>query len=328
MFNVLALSGGGYRGLYTISVIEEFQRKSHGKFIEKFDLLCGTSIGGIIALALSAGKSPAEIKKFFLERGQDIFSPRFPYNLMTEKIRDLAFRMPGAGMFFGTRYSAASLKKALDDLFGNLEMKDLKIPVIIPTINFTKGSGQFYKAKTNRSLIHDAHKKVVDVALATSAAPLFFPMHNMENGVHVDGGLFGNSPGLFGVHEAVHFMKAKEKNICLLSIGSLSSKYTVSKGANLNRGLFSWGANLMKLSIAAQEISFDFLLQHKLGKRYLRIDEILTEELSRDIGLDRASESSRASLLQLAELSTQKFTGNKFFKKKLNIKFSSGGKNA
>jgi patatin-like phospholipase/acyl hydrolase len=328
MFKVLALSGGGYRGLYTISVIEELEKQSGGKFSKKFNLLCGTSIGGIIALALSAGKSPTEIKKFFLDHGKEIFCPRFPFNLVPEPFRSWAFKVPGAGMILGTRYSAQPLKRALEKLFGNMEMKDLKIPILIPTINFTKGSGQFYKAKTNRGLTNDANKKVVDVALATSAAPLFFPMHKMENGVHVDGGLFGNSPGLFGVHEAVHFMKAKERNICLLSIGSLSSEYTVGAGTGLNRGLIGWGANLIKLSIAAQERSFDFLLQHKLGNRYLRIDRILTEEQARGVGLDRATDASSELLLELSALSAQQFTGNVFFKKHLKIRFAPRGKYA
>lgn len=77
-FQILSLSGGGYLGLYTASVLAKLEEQSGRRIVDMFDLLAGTSIGGIIALGLAAGTSAAEIRDAFLENGEAIFGKRQP----------------------------------------------------------------------------------------------------------------------------------------------------------------------------------------------------------------------------------------------------------
>ncbi|NEK79583.1 MAG: patatin, partial [Xanthomonas perforans] len=81
--------------------------------------------------------------------------------------------------------------------------------------------GQFFKTPHHPSFELDHRLKVMDVALATAAAPVYFPLARNERGVFADGGLVGNAPGLFGLHEARHFLaKDPSVQVRVLSIGT------------------------------------------------------------------------------------------------------------
>src|ERR1700728_3213622 len=76
VFQVLALSGGGYRGLYTAKIIADIEAGDGVPFARRFDLIAGTSIGGILALALAPEIPAARMTEFFVEHGSEIFSRR------------------------------------------------------------------------------------------------------------------------------------------------------------------------------------------------------------------------------------------------------------
>lgn len=75
-FQILCLSGGGYRGLYTATLLEELEKEAQNPLAEVFDLIAGTSIGGILAIGLAAGVPAATLRKAFEDHGGEIF-PRF-----------------------------------------------------------------------------------------------------------------------------------------------------------------------------------------------------------------------------------------------------------
>jgi patatin-like phospholipase/acyl hydrolase len=73
-FQILALSGGGYRGLFTSSILARLEQQAQRPIGDCFDLITGTSIGGVIAIGLALGKSAESIKKMFLDHGEEIFT--------------------------------------------------------------------------------------------------------------------------------------------------------------------------------------------------------------------------------------------------------------
>jgi hypothetical protein len=88
-FHILSLSGGGYKGLFTATLLEELEEDIGRPLAQKFDLLAGTSIGGIIVLALALEIPTCKIKQFFLEKGKQIFSPRINFGINLKRLISL-----------------------------------------------------------------------------------------------------------------------------------------------------------------------------------------------------------------------------------------------
>ena len=300
---VLALSGGGYRGLYTAKLISLIEKHTKRPFASHFDLIAGTSIGGILALAL-AREIPAEkMVELFEKRGSAIF-----------KRTAMGYRR--------ARYSPETLKNLLGDgdVFGDLTLADCQHPVLIPSVNYSTGNPQMFKTSHAPQLVADHGQKLVDIALATSAAPTFFPRHVLDDSQYVDGGLIANAPGMIALHEAEFYLGIPLDSIRLLSIGTMAVKPAVNPSANRAGGVKDWGSGavlkslkmterLMELTISANETLTDYMLRQRLGdERYLRVDEQLsgaqaaavglaeTGAAAREVALGRAAQRARALL--------------------------------
>ncbi len=187
-FHVLALSGGGYRGLYTATVLAELEKAMGRPIASHFDLICGTSAGGMLALGLAAEIPAQELKELFEKEGNRIFGSR-----------SLARRI--FGFWLKAKHDSIGLREVLTERFQETMIGDLKHRLLVPTVNYSTGRGQFFKTPHHKSFELDHRMKLVDVALATAAAPVYFPLARNERGVFADGGLVGNAPGLFGLHE-------------------------------------------------------------------------------------------------------------------------------
>jgi uncharacterized protein len=199
-FHILSLSGGGYFGLYSVSVLAGIEEKVGRPVARCFDLMAGTSVGGIIALGLAAEVSAAEIKSAFERNGTAIFSDRPAPTTWSGTLRDFGryLRKP--------KYRPDALRRTIVELVGEeTRIGGLKHPVIVPAVNLTKGRPQVFKTPHNIDFCSDLHLKVVDVALATSAAPTYFPVAEIGDALYADGGLYANSPDLLALHEAEHF---------------------------------------------------------------------------------------------------------------------------
>lgn len=279
-FQVLALSGGGYRGLYTATILAEIEKEIGGPIARHFDLIAGTSIGGILALAIASEIPAQSLVDMFMRHGEAIFRPRT--------------RLP----IRKSSFSSDELKKQISapDMLGDKLLGDCLHPVVIPSINYSTGKPVLFKTPHHESFRRDHQHSMVDVGLATSAAPTYFPRHQLQHNQYVDGGLFANAPGLLAVHEAETFFDVPSSNIHLLAIGTMSSKFTVNPKNNREGGAMDWGGGnpfkaaqrLFGLSISVQESLCDFMLQHKLGSRYMHVDEDLTDDRSKAVALDKA----------------------------------------
>ena len=297
-FRILALSGGGYRGLFTSTLLSEIENHLDGCLADHFDLICGTSVGGLIAAGLANEVPSKELQAVFLEHGKDIFKKRKPW----------------AKGFITSLHDNKVLYDVLSGLFKQQCIGDLKHPVIIPAVNFTTGKAKVFKTSHHPSFETDHKLPIVDVLMATTAAPVYFPVFESRRGNFVDGGLIANAPGLFGLHEAVTFFPdISETNVHLLSIGTMSQGRTMSGKMDPDMGKKQWGTRLFDLIISAQESVTDHLLAHRLQNRYLMVDVQPTLEQANDIGLNTVNESANKTLTKQAYDRAQWLLGEKRF---------------
>jgi len=193
---------------------------------------------------------------------------------------------------------------------------DLKHRVLIPTVNYSTGRGQFFKTPHHSSFELDHRMKLADVALATAAAPVYFPLSRNERGVFADGGLVGNAPGLFGLHEVRTFLAPNQQaQVRVLAIGTMTIGATVRGGASLDRGFCKWRGGLFDLVISAQESSVDYMLRQSLGENYYQIDDKATPDQSLDVkSLDRVSVGATNTLRDRGIHAAQRALGDPLFK--------------
>lgn len=297
-YHVLALSGGGYRGLYTSTVLSELEATLGRPIASHFDLICGTSAGGLLALGLAADIPAIELKALFEENGNRIFG-----------CRSLLRRL--CGLWLTAKHSSNGLREVLTERFQAMTVGDLKHRVLIPAVNYSTGRGQFFKTSHHQSFELDHRMKLVDVALATAAAPIYFPLSRNERGVFADGGLVGNAPGLFGLHEVRTFLAPNQSaRVRVLAIGA-----TVRGGASLDRGFGKWRGGLFDLVISAQESSVDYMLRQSLGTDYYQIDDKATPDQSLDVkALDLVSIGSTNTLKDRGVHAAQRALGDPLFK--------------
>jgi len=290
-FQVLALSGGGYRGLFTAKILADFEQHLGAPIATRFDLLAGTSIGGILALALSLEIPAERMVRLFERHGADIFRRRWSFLGI--------WRAP---------YSQAPLGDLLaaEDLFGDQTLEACKHPVLVPSINYSTGNPVLFKTPHHPDFSRDWRYRLVDVALATSAAPGFFPRHTFDNRQYVDGGLFANAPGVLAVHEAQHFFGRTREQLHVVAIGTMSSRFTVDPRRNRGGGTIDWGGwnpaatpkRLFGIAISAQESLVHHLLRHRLLEgQYHHVDDELTDERARAVALDKSDAAAQEVLL-------------------------------
>ena len=301
-FNILSLSGGGFLGLYTVSVLVKLEELYGAPIAKSFDLIAGTSVGGIIALGL-ANEVPAKTIQTAFERdGTAIFSNRAAPTTFAGSLLDILKST------LYPKYSDKNLRSAIVDIVGDAtKISDLKHPVIIPAVNLTKGLPQVFKTGHHPTFRIDPGRKAVDVAMATSAAPIYFPLAEIDDELFADGGLYANSPDLLALHEAEHFLAQKADNIHLLSIGTTTSQFSFAHSQGRQLGIFGWFTDqrLVNVMIASQQHSVNYMMEHRLRHRYLRLDALQSKEQERHLALDVATHDAQKTIRGLAASTVQ-----------------------
>ena len=306
-FQALALTGGGFRGVFTARALDLIEAEA-GPVGRHFDLLCGTSIGGIIALAAAFEVPMCRVTEVFAQRGAEIFPLREKPSSLPGKAVDL-WKYSSK-----PRYVAGALRSVITEhIPADATLADALHPVAIPAVNVTEGKPQVFKTRHVAEWRRDWKLKAVDVALATAAAPTFFELAEVGNSRYADGGLFANAPDLIALHEAEHFFDVPKGGVRLLSIGTTTRKYSISHKAGRQFGLMDWMADerLLNVIISSQQQFVEQLVMHRLGNRYLRIDHEPSNEQAADLGLDLATDAARSTLLALAEKAVTDVLGSK-----------------
>lgn len=288
-FQILCLSGGGFRGLFSICVLEELEQRAGVPLRDCFDLVAGTSIGGIVACGLVAGVAASDIRQRFEEAGGGIFTGK------------------GAGIF-SAKHPVLRLRAIVEEVLGEqsgVTLRTLNRPLIVPAVDASNGRPVVFRS--GESAGSDRDVALLDVALATSAAPTYFPDHPIGNRAHIDGGVIANAPDLLAIGDALSRFGERIENVRMLSIGTAGHHDAELFRGSRRTGKLGWvlprklgGRDLFGLTIGAQEILAVTTAVSLLGQRHIRIDSVPDAAQAPRIGLDVTGKDAVTILSTLA----------------------------
>lgn len=289
MFRILSLDGGGIRGAFAAAFLARLEAQFAAPITDYFDLVVGTSTGGIIALALGLGEPAGRILQFYEQRGPGIFTRRPPVRVSLFQRFCLSFlrrRIPSLADvgLRRSKYDSEGLRDALSDMFGDRKLEDVtQTRVVIPAVDLTCARTITFKTPHQPDFIRDRHLRAADVGLAAAAAPTFFPNVRIGSGGHFsDGGLWANNPAIVGYVEAMKICDVCRRpeldpvftpaDVHMLSIGTGEPQYYAKPGPT-DDGLLWWGPRLFDVSGGAQSQGAHFQAKYLMGDaRYFRVD--------------------------------------------------------
>lgn len=313
--NILSIDGGGIKGLYSAAFLAGLENKFGKETHNCFDLVAGTSTGGILALAIAARIPVKDIVEFYKEWGPRIFRTRF--NIF----RNLLF----------SKYSNKELIKALQNIFGNTRIKDIYsqdkcVSICIPSIDVIQGTPTVFKTPHDIQLSRDNEQYLWEIALATSSAPTYFPVAKIRIPrssawkLFVDGGLWANNPSLVAITEALTYQKQTIENIYMLSLGNIESTTSLSSNTYLNKGFVLWRADIVGITMDTQSIAVHNQIQLLFGSKglsdhYIRIQHKPNKHQNSLRKLDFATPSNLNDLEALGRNKAESESRNNVIKK-------------
>jgi len=247
-YRILSVDGGGMCGVIPLRFMQLLRLDD----VSDFDMLVGTSTGGIIVVGLASGLTVGDIKDFYYSHGPMIF-----HRCFWRRVFDpWALRNP--------LYRGENLKKALKACFpnkGNNRFVDVKPKVMVPAYDYQKTQPYFFKSWHSEAI----SIRALDVCMATAAAPTYFEAY----GRFVDGGLFANNPALCAVIEAVK-LGVRLENIEVISLGT--GKPVINTKDNKGSGLIGWATEVMTATLSASVDVVHHLLTNLPLAKYDRFD--------------------------------------------------------
>lgn len=250
-FQILALDGGGFRGMFSAAVLARLEEDLGVRVADHFDLIAGTSTGGIIALGLGLGLSPQQILEFYTEHGPRIFRDRS--------------RLRGLKHLMRAKYSAEPLRAALTKVFGERTFGESTKRLVITSYNVAADDVYLFRTPHLPGLKRDWREKAVNVALATSAAPTYLPGMPLDGARLVDGGVWANNPSMVALTEAVGPLSVPLDTIRVFSLGTTTD--VRHRHRRLDRGgLLPWARDAVEVLMRAQSESAAKQVRHFVGK--------------------------------------------------------------
>lgn len=246
-FKILSIDGGGIKGVFPAAFLASIEKTLDGAPISSFfDLIAGTSTGGIIALALGLGLRAKEVLGFYERYGPAIFPRKTPWWLLGP-----------------AKYEVKPLRDALDKTFGSRLLGDSSRRLLIPSFNATTGRIHIFKTAHHPRLQLDYKISAVEVALATSAAPVFFPPHHSGQEVtFIDGGIWANNPVGLAVTEAISMLGKAGTELDVLSVGCTCEPPDFSQRG---RGWRFWALRAVEAAMQGQSFAALGTAQHLAG---------------------------------------------------------------
>lgn len=269
-FRILSIDGGGMRGLFPASLLAGLEeRYLDGQSVAGyFDLIVGTSTGGIVALGLGAGLRASEMRDLYVERGSEIFPPR----------RGLSKVFHSVGRTLVHGYDGEALEGVLHEYLGDTVLGDSNVRLCIPSFEGEHSEVFVFKTPHHQDFRLDWREKMVKVALATSAAPTYF--RPLDDGGYrfVDGGIWANNPVMIGLTEALTSFSARRERVRILSLGCGSDPDPVGRLKTMLGGRVFWH-DVISAAMRLQSLS-------ALGQAYLMIgfDAVTRVDAPNEVG--------------------------------------------
>ncbi|MBC7525338.1 MAG: patatin-like phospholipase family protein [Flavobacterium sp.] len=330
-FKILSIDGGGLRGLIPLQVIKKIEELTGEPIHKSFDLIAGTSTGGLLACALTVQDfetiemdvrkfSLSQIEDIYVKKGCEIFPP-------TKKIlKPYKFFKN----IFRPQFDVKNLDKILEEYFGDQRITSCLRHIFIASYNIHRNQPIFFTTR-DASTVPDRNSKIIEICRATSAAPTYFESHKFnydsENIICIDGGIVMNNPTIgalievLGNNDYKHY-KIDGKNlnlsdISILSLGTGRSNKMMNSSNSKKWGTYNWIKPIIDIStsgpskITNQQMETIFRSAN-LEKNYLRIDIDIDERYS------EMSDSKKTTSDYLLKEAQSQFTNNHTLQYKLN----------
>jgi len=274
---VLAIDGGGIRGLIPALVLAEIESRTGRRIADLVDTIAGTSTGGILACALGKPDPlPAsEIATLYVEEGPKIFD------------RSLLKQITSLGGYLDERYSDKGLVQALERYLGDTPMKAATLPLLLTAYDTEARAIHLLRSEGENS-----GASMVDAAHATSAAPTYFEPVRLDGACLIDGGVFATNPAL------VAFAEVRGKLDLLLSLGTGEHTRPLPCSKVKDWGQLEWARPIIDVVFDGGQDAVDLQLRALLPDDYVRLQTEL-EKASDD--LDDASADNLERLAEEAE---------------------------
>nr|WP_321452622.1 CBASS cGAMP-activated phospholipase [uncultured Carboxylicivirga sp.] len=326
IFKILTIDGGGIKGLYSSKIIEHFEENFDCQMSDYFDMICGTSTGGILALGLSLKLKASEISNLYEEKGISIFPSQNPKKALLKQLLG------------GGKYDDKNLRKALEDTFGDKKIEDCDNLLCIPSYSYTDARPWVFKKDHKEGkLTRDNKAYCVDVALATAAAPTYLPLAEIDyydSKQFVDGGIWANNPSMVGFIEAITYFVGEGKDydsLKIMSISSLTSSSGKKTGLKRQRSFRHWKSDLFDIMMTGQAKFNEYFMSqihhfNNVPITFVRVpSEVLSPEQQSIIEMDNA-EKDAINLLKgkgndMGEIWRKKPEIAQFFEDKKTYKF-------
>ncbi|GAA4444186.1 CBASS cGAMP-activated phospholipase [Novipirellula rosea] len=268
-FQILSLDGGGIKGLFSAAVLAAIEEDLDIRIVDHFDLITGTSTGGIIALGLGIGMRPREIVEFYLSKGPKIFPSGFRVKWQH---------------WLKNKFAQEPLKAALENCFKDKRLADCTKRIVIPSYNLGEDDVYIFRTPHAERLKRDWKVPLWKVALATSAAPTFFPCSRHVDSLRlIDGGVWANNPTMVGVVEAYGTLNIPLEAIHVFSVGTSDAVNHRHKKLNTG-GLLSWAKTAADVIMRGQSIGVHNQASFLLGKE--RVERWNPQVASDEFSLD------------------------------------------
>lgn len=308
-YRILALSGGGVRGLVTAVWLNRLEQKLGTPIGQSFDLIAGTSAGALTACALASGMSTGAIVDLYRDRSQEIF-PLPPARLWS---RILRFFTQG---FDAPRYDAKGLESFLRSVFGDRRFGELQVPTLITSYNLANREALVFKTmRTSDDPANDTYTKynhipIWEICKASASAPVYFPAHVTEiEGRRVpliDGGVVANNPTACAIAEVVRMndsqpdsLKVGLDQFIVASFGTGEPTRLITLQNSQTWGALSWVLPLIDVLFDGSADSVDYVARQLLNEtNYFRFQTPLDKAFD---GIDRSDSENLTALIRVAQ---------------------------
>ena len=293
---ILAIDGGGIRGIIPVQILVALEQKlkdqadDNARIADYFDLIAGTSTGGILACVYLC-PSPADLSrpKFTAEEAAGLYFER------GDEIFDIPIwkSISSVGGIADERYPADGLEEAIEDYLGDLELADLLKPCVITAYDIKRRRAMFF-TQHDANVKDGANFSLKDVARATSAAPTYFEVARATSKTDVryplvDGGVFANNPALCAYAEARNPKTfggdpgptAKDMIVLSLGTGEVKKPYYYQEAKDW--GYLGWMRPILDIMMSGVSETVDYQLRQiydavGVPEQYLRIQPQLQQK--------------------------------------------------
>ncbi len=317
-FNILSIDGGGLRGIVPISILQKIESLTGKKVHDVFDMIAGTSTGGLIAccLTLRDETHPAQ-PKYSLEQIADIYT-RYGNTIFPSRsgIDKFLHRITS---LFAPAYSPNGLEQVLLQFVADQTISEALRPVLVSTYDLNSNQPVFFKS-SEAAGDASADARIYDVCRATSAAPTYLPAYSFEHKhkpiTGIDGGVFINNPSMAALAEISRYGNAgfyqkrdgspvMYDDIRILSLGTGSYEGTISEEEAVSWGQLQWITRITDIMMKGVNKSTHYETHEMLDPgKYLRLSIEIRNEKYADMA-DARPATRQYLLQQVAEQVTE-----------------------